>query len=512
MSVIQNAALRYAQTQNLDLSKLDAKGRDSVIKAVVQETKVSPAVVRESLVSMWSGDLEGARQSASQLGESAGGTSGQRDISHSALGLRMGTTLDDPDMRGIRARTQNGRLREVRGDQLVRNNPSLQARAPELVDQFGDLSIDDLRDKFGELSLSQIARLTKGERDERLNGPGKSVYFNRLGDDIEACIRSLDPNGRAPLTSEEFQKLSGVQKRSVIDALKELSTGDLARVTTRGLKKTHALSSVLGGVDVTKTLDTEVEAIRSFLDKNWNVSLTVKDGAKVPGKMTLIEENAFTPSVPGLEGFDVKGDLLNELVRSVLVEGAKLGLPILTRDLDMQIDMVNMYADMANAYGPPKPFEHLSLDLPTKYADFSDASEKIIAGLKDIMTLRTAPKNYAAIKRGDKKPERPTAFEGADLHFRLGASSFDLEDSLAAGNVQYSDENQGRPPLVELVGAILRQGMNMTILELDAPLEQAVTGRREAAGAFVDANRPKPKPMTDERRAMLADRFRALLR
>ena len=70
---------------------------------------------------------------------------------------------DAPFMKGDRARTADGTLREVRADELVSNNPTLQERAPEIVAKYGDKSIGELRELTG-ISLSQFASLSKAQR------------------------------------------------------------------------------------------------------------------------------------------------------------------------------------------------------------------------------------------------------------------------------------------------------------------------------------------------------------
>ena len=75
---------------------------------------------------------------------------------------------DAPFMKGDRARTADGTLREVRADEQVSNNPTLSARAPEIVEKFGNISVGELREKFGGLSVSQIGSLTKKQRAQVL--------------------------------------------------------------------------------------------------------------------------------------------------------------------------------------------------------------------------------------------------------------------------------------------------------------------------------------------------------
>lgn len=72
---------------------------------------------------------------------------------------------DAPFMKGDRARTKDGTLRSVRGDQLIGNNPTLKARAPELIKQFGaDMPVAQLREVFGGRSVNQIASMTQSQR------------------------------------------------------------------------------------------------------------------------------------------------------------------------------------------------------------------------------------------------------------------------------------------------------------------------------------------------------------
>ena len=74
------------------------------------------------------------------------------------------STNDAPFMKGNRARTEDGTLREIRSDAQVANVKTLQQRAPELVAQFGNISVGELQAMFGGLSVSKIGELTQGER------------------------------------------------------------------------------------------------------------------------------------------------------------------------------------------------------------------------------------------------------------------------------------------------------------------------------------------------------------
>jgi hypothetical protein len=103
------------------------------------------------------------------------GGAGNRGARASELAKFNGTAYEKQSgndaafMKGDRARTANGQLREVRADEQVSNNPTISARAPELVEQFGKISIGELRAKFGGLSVSQIGGLTKNQRAQVLS-------------------------------------------------------------------------------------------------------------------------------------------------------------------------------------------------------------------------------------------------------------------------------------------------------------------------------------------------------
>jgi hypothetical protein len=81
---------------------------------------------------------------------------------------------DAPGMKGDRARTADGTLREVRADQGVANNPTLQQKAPELVEKYGDKTVGELRAMFGGLSVSQIAGLSQSARAKILSNVEKN--------------------------------------------------------------------------------------------------------------------------------------------------------------------------------------------------------------------------------------------------------------------------------------------------------------------------------------------------
>ena len=86
---------------------------------------------------------------------------------------------DAPFMRGDRARTADGTLREVRGDQTVANNPTLSQRAPELMAEYGDMSIDQLRDVFGGMSVSKIGEMTQAERADVISANSPKVEIGQ---------------------------------------------------------------------------------------------------------------------------------------------------------------------------------------------------------------------------------------------------------------------------------------------------------------------------------------------
>ncbi len=112
------------------------------------------------------------RPAGTQVKENAwhDGGSGNRGARASELAKYNGSSFekqsanDAPFMKGDRARNADGQLRSVRGDQLVKNNPSISARAPEIVAKFGNITVAQLETKFGGTSISAIAKMTKGER------------------------------------------------------------------------------------------------------------------------------------------------------------------------------------------------------------------------------------------------------------------------------------------------------------------------------------------------------------
>lgn len=70
---------------------------------------------------------------------------------------------DAPFMAGDRARTADGTLRQVRGDQKVSNNPTLQ-RESDIAAKFGDITVGELRTMFGGMSVKQIANMSQAQR------------------------------------------------------------------------------------------------------------------------------------------------------------------------------------------------------------------------------------------------------------------------------------------------------------------------------------------------------------
>jgi len=126
-----------------------------------------PAAGERSKTLVTDGRPAGARFDANEWFDGGPGNRGARA---SELAKYNGTSSerqsknDAPFMKGDRARTGDGTLRQVRSDEKVSNNPTLKERAPELVAQFGDLTVGELSAKFGGLSLTQIGKLTQGER------------------------------------------------------------------------------------------------------------------------------------------------------------------------------------------------------------------------------------------------------------------------------------------------------------------------------------------------------------
>lgn len=99
------------------------------------------------------------------------GGAGNRGARADELSKYNGTSFEKQSandaafMKGDRARTADGTLREVRADEQVGNNPTLTARLSKSeLAQFKNLTVGELQTKFGGLSVSQIGGLTKGQR------------------------------------------------------------------------------------------------------------------------------------------------------------------------------------------------------------------------------------------------------------------------------------------------------------------------------------------------------------
>jgi hypothetical protein len=129
---------------------------------------------------------------------------------------------DAPFMRGDRARTADGTLREVRADQLVSNNPTLVARAPEVVAAYGDKTVGELRELTG-MSLSQFAALTSAQRAAVLQS-GPPVSPLRIN--IDAALPSTPPaDTPAPETpsiyvpSRPFQPAASLSAKKYVRAM-----------------------------------------------------------------------------------------------------------------------------------------------------------------------------------------------------------------------------------------------------------------------------------------------------
>lgn len=520
-TTIQAAAAKHARSRGLDLKQLDDAGKTALVDALAKDVKVSPAQVRAALVKTWSAKSEaGAAQSV--VGQAASGAHGQRDVSGSTVGVR----LDAPAMRGVRDRTADGTLRKVRGDQRVGNNPSLLARAPELVERFGGGTVDELRALFGGLSLSAIAKMDTAERELRLSGPEGSLYFNRLGGEVEALVRALDPNGRAPLTADEFGKLSPDKRRQVMDAL-ETASSELVQWAShkdRGAEP-GTLGAFMESLDAQSVplvgsgehrglpsfdnaLQRETGAIVELLDQGWDVSVKAKANAQDvsgTGISSPLSGSLELTLADGLNNAD-KAAPLTDVIEAVLAEGVRMGARMMEADVKTWVSFYSMSAAFAGKPG-------IEVDLRGDSVEFGAAARAVKQRIAERFDLSAAPEGYAKLKKDAPDASDVTGraldYTGDSLHFKIGANAPGIAASLATPNLYYLDTEKGRSPVDELIGAVLRQGMNISVRAI---YEGVVEPLREAKGQL-DKERPaltSSAPLSDEARARLLALFAGL--
>lgn len=118
---------------------------------------------------------------------------------------------DAPFMKGDRARTADGTLREVRADQLVSNNATFKERATDLVDNYGDLSVGELRDMFDGMSVSKIGEMTQAERTDFLANKATPEVGQNVAQqgDIAAQVGDDVNFSQAGITSQIAQLRGG---------------------------------------------------------------------------------------------------------------------------------------------------------------------------------------------------------------------------------------------------------------------------------------------------------------
>ena len=118
---------------------------------------------------------------------------------------------DAPFMKGDRARTADGTLREVRADQLVSNNATLKERATDIVAEYGNLTVGELRDMFDGMSVSKIGEMTQAERADFL--ADKADISQQVGQNIQGDIAAQVGNdvdfSQAGITSQIAQLRAG---------------------------------------------------------------------------------------------------------------------------------------------------------------------------------------------------------------------------------------------------------------------------------------------------------------
>lgn len=202
----------------------------------------------------------------------------------------------------------------------------------------------------------------------------------------------------------------------------------------------------------------ERDAILKFLDRYWDIS--------------------FKSKKP-----------LTEAIDYILQTGIKYGIALHEKEVQQAVDFYNRMVDYANSENKNVPkidFQRTTSDEDSK-GHFALQAGLVETTLKKEWKISAKPKGYEAFKQaydsGDFADiDENLEFEGTRLHDKIGASCPDLPDYLKKGNIYYSEENQNRTPLREMVGAILRQGMNIGIRVVEqkygTPMDLYKTGHK----------------------------------
>lgn len=167
--------------------------------------------------------------------------------------------------------------------------------------------------------------------------------------------------------------------------------------------------------------------------------------------------------------WDVQLKPLTEIYQPVdyiLDAGINYGIALQEKDHETTIRIYNDFVDMANRVGLKKLSKIDFIRTTSKdNFDFERETNLMEPAVKQ-WVISAVPKDYESFKQqhgsedfADK--DEALEFDGVKLPSKIAAGCFSFAECLKKGNIYYNEENQGRGPLTELVGAIFRQGMSI---------------------------------------------------
>lgn len=151
----------------------------------------------------------------------------------------------------------------------------------------------------------------------------------------------------------------------------------------------------------------------------------------------------------------------------ILQEGIRYGIALYEKEYNETTEVYNELMEMRNAREGKKSkkidFQRTTIDDDLK-GNFPSRIDLIETTIKREFIMSAMPKKYKSFKYRDDDDEE-LEFDGTkELHYIAGgAVCFNFPTSLKSRHIHYSEENQERSPLTELVSAIYRQGMNIGV-------------------------------------------------
>jgi hypothetical protein len=191
------------------------------------------------------------------------------------------------------------------------------------------------------------------------------------------------------------------------------------------------------GIESKINPEDETSAIVEFLNKNWDIYLKPKKS-------------------------------LSNIIDYVLQEGIHYGVALQEKKIQEIIPLYTIATRLKE--DNEKKTETISFERTTKdedkSKDFPKRIEYIKSRLKKEGLVSAQPKGYDAFKKAHDTEDfayrnKKVEFKGVKLHNAMSHVVLNFVDTLAKGNIHYSEKEQGRPPITGLVSAIYRQGMSI---------------------------------------------------